>query len=67
MALHIPALAAEVGIEITIDDIDRIGRRTPLIADMKPWGNYFAVDLYNAGGIGLVIKRLIEGGVIDGS
>ena len=34
---------------------------------MKPWGNYFAVDLYNAGGIGLVTKRLIEGGLIDGS
>ena len=67
VALHIPALAAEVGIEITIDDIDRISRRTPLIADMKPWGNYFAVDLYNAGGIGLVTKRLIEGGFIDGS
>jgi len=67
VALHIPAIAAEVGIEITIDDIDRISRRTPLIADMKPWGRYFAVDLYNAGGIGLVTKRLIEGGFIDGS
>ena len=67
VALHIPAIAAEVGIEITIDDIDRISRRTPLIADMKPWGKYFAVDLYNAGGIGLVTKRLIEGGFIDGS
>ena len=59
VALHIPAIAAEVGIEITIDDIDRISRRTPLIADMKPWGRYFAVDLYNAGGIGLVTQRLI--------
>jgi dihydroxy-acid dehydratase len=67
VALHIPAIAAEVGIEISIDDIDRISRRTPLIADMKPWGKYFAVDLYNAGGIGLVTKRLIEGGFIDGS
>ncbi|TMD55587.1 MAG: dihydroxy-acid dehydratase [Chloroflexi bacterium] len=67
VALHIPAIAAEVGIEISIDDIDRISRRTPLIADMKPWGRYFAVDLYNAGGIGLVTKRLIEGGFIDGS
>src|SRR6202165_3893114 len=67
VALHIPAIAAEVGIEITIDDIDRISRRTPLIADMKPWGRYFAGDLYNAGGIGLVTQRLIEGGFIDGS
>jgi dihydroxy-acid dehydratase len=67
VALHIPAIAAEVGIEISIDDIDRISRRTPLIADMKPWGKYFAVDLYNAGGIGLVTRRLIEGGFIDGS
>jgi len=67
VALHIPAIAAELGIEITIDDIDRISRRTPLLADMKPWGNYFAVDLYNAGGIGLVTRRLIEGGYVDGS
>ena len=67
VALHIPAIAAELGIEVTIDDIDRISRRTPLIADMKPWGRYFAVDLYRAGGIGLVVKRLIEGGYIDGS
>ncbi|GAC1655279.1 MAG: dihydroxy-acid dehydratase [Candidatus Dormibacteraceae bacterium] len=67
VALHIPAIAAEVGIEITLDDIDRISRRTPLIADMKPWGKYFAVDLYNAGGIGLVTKSLIDGGFIDPS
>ena len=67
VALHIPAIAAEVGIEITMGDIDRISRRTPLIADMKPWGRYFAVDLYHAGGIGLVTRRLIEGGFIDGS
>ena len=67
VGLHIPAIAAEMGIEITIDDIDRISRRTPLIADMKPWGRYFAVDLYRAGGIGLVTRRLIEGGFIDGS
>ena len=67
VALHIPAIAAELGIEITIDDIDRISRRTPLVADMKPWGRYFAVDLFNAGGIGLVTKRLIEGGFVDGS
>ena len=67
VALHIPAIAAELGIEITIDDIDRISRRTPLVADMKPWGRYFAVDLFNAGGIGLVTRRLIEGGFVDGS
>jgi dihydroxy-acid dehydratase len=67
VALHIPAIAAELGIDITIDDIDRISRRTPLIADMKPWGRFFAVDLFEAGGIGLVTRRLIEGGFIDGS
>src|SRR5438128_1955993 len=66
-ALHLPALAAEVGIELTLDDIDRVSRRTPLLADLKPGGRFVAVDLFKAGGIQLLTKRLIEGGYVDGS
>lgn len=65
--LHLLALAAEAGVEFTIDDIDRISRRTPLIGDLLPGGKYAAVDLYRAGGIGLLTRRLIDGGYIDGS
>lgn len=65
--LHTLAFAREAGIEFTIDDIEAISRRTPIIADMRPTGKYVAVDLYRAGGIALVARRLIEGGYIDGS
>src|SRR5207302_11504987 len=59
--LHLIALAREVGIEFTLDDIDAISRRTPLLCDLKPAGRFAAYDLYKAGGIGLLTKRLIEG------
>jgi dihydroxy-acid dehydratase len=65
--LHLLAMAREAEIPLTIDDFDRISSRTPLIADLKPGGKYTAVDLGKAGGIGLVARRLIEGGYIDGS
>ncbi len=65
--LHTLAFAREAGIDFTIDDIEAISRRTPIIADMRPTGKYVAVDLYRAGGIGLVAQRLIEGGYVDGS
>ena len=64
--LHLLALAAEVGVDLAIDDIDRISRRTPLLCDLKPGGRFAAVELHKAGGIALVTKRLIEGGYIDG-
>ncbi len=60
--LHLLAIAREAGARLVIDDFDRISRRTPLLADMKPWGRYVATDLYKAGGIGLVAKRLLEAG-----
>ncbi len=63
--LHLVALAREVGVDFTIEDIDRISRRTPLLADMLPGGRYTAADLYRAGGIGVLTKRLIEGGYMD--
>ena len=64
--LHLLALAREVGVELAIDDIDRISRRTPLLCDLKPGGRFAAVELHKAGGIALLTRRLIEGGYIDG-
>ena len=64
--LHLLAIAREAGVELTIDDFDRISERTPLIADLKPGGRFVANDLYKAGGIPLVAKRLIDAGLIHG-
>ena len=62
--LHLLAIAREAGVELTIDDFDRISSRTPLIADLKPGGRFVANDLYKAGGIPLVAKRLLDAGLI---
>jgi dihydroxy-acid dehydratase len=64
--LHLLAIAREAGVDLNIDDFDRISERTPLIADLKPGGRFVANDLYKAGGIQLVAKRLIDGGFIHG-
>src|SRR5207244_8927719 len=56
--LHLLAIAREFGIPFTIDDFDRIAERTPLLADMKPWGRYHATDVYRAGGVALVAREL---------
>jgi dihydroxy-acid dehydratase len=64
--LHLLAIAREAGVELTIDDFDRISERTPLIADLKPGGRFVASDLYKAGGIQLVAKRLLDGGLLHG-
>ena len=64
--LHLLAIAREAGVELSIDDFDRISERTPLIADLKPGGRFVANDLYTAGGIQLVAKRLVEAGLIHG-
>jgi dihydroxy-acid dehydratase len=62
--LHLLAIAREAGVELTIDDFDRISSRTPLIADLKPGGRFVANDLYKAGGIQLIAKRLADGDLI---
>ena len=62
--LHLLAIAREAGVELTIDDFDRISSRTPLIADLKPGGRFVANDLYKAGGIQLIAKRLVDGDLI---
>jgi len=67
IVLHSLAMAREAGIDLNIDDFNAISQRTPVIADLMPGGKYTAVDVYNAGGIELITKRLIEGGVVDGS
>jgi dihydroxy-acid dehydratase len=64
--LHLLALARELGIDLAIDEIDRISRRTPLLCDLKPGGRFAAVELHRAGGIALLTQRLIEGGYVDG-
>jgi dihydroxy-acid dehydratase len=64
--LHTLAFAREAGIDFTLDDIKAISDRTPLIADMRPTGKYVAEDLYRAGGVSLVAKRLIDAGYLHG-
>jgi dihydroxy-acid dehydratase len=64
--LHTLAFAREAGVPFTLDDIRAISDRTPLIADLRPTGQYVAEDLYKAGGIGFFAKRLIEGGYLHG-
>ena len=64
--LHLLAVAKEAGVALEIDDFDRISARTPLLADMKPWGRFTAPDLDAAGGIRLVLRRLLEAGVLNG-
>ncbi len=66
-ALHLLALAREVGVELTLQDIDRTSRQTPLLCDLLPGGRFTAVDLHRAGGIALLTKRLIDGGFVEGS
>jgi dihydroxy-acid dehydratase len=62
--LHLLAVANEAGIELTIDDFDRISESTPLLGDLKPGGRFVAKDLYEAGGVGVLAKRLDEAGVL---
>ena len=64
--LHLLAIAAEAGVELAIDDFDRISQQTPLLADLKPGGRFVAHDLYQAGGIQLVAQRLCAGGYAHG-
>ena len=62
--LHLLAIAAEMGIELSIDDFNPISRKVPLLADLKPAGRFMATDLYRAGGTRLLAKRLHEAGLL---
>ena len=65
-ALHLPAIAHEAGIEFDLHDVAEIFRRTPYIADLKPGGRYVAKDLYDVGGVPIVMKTLLDGGYLHG-
>jgi dihydroxy-acid dehydratase len=64
--LHLPALAHEAGIRFTTDDVVNIMRRTPYIADLKPGGKYVALDVHRVGGIPVILKALMDGGLLHG-
>jgi dihydroxy-acid dehydratase len=63
--LHLLAIARELGVPLSIDDFDTILERTPIIADLKPWGTYVATDWYEAGGMSLVGRELVKAGLVD--
>ncbi len=65
-ALHLPALANEIGIKFDIFDVAEIFKETPYIVDLKPGGNYLAKDLYEIGGVPMIMKALFEGGFLNG-
>jgi dihydroxy-acid dehydratase len=62
--LHLLAVANEMGVELSIDDFDRISEHTPLLCDLKPGGQYVAPDLWEAGGVPLVLRRLKDAGLL---
>jgi dihydroxy-acid dehydratase len=64
--LHLPAIAHEAGIRFTMDDVVEIMRRTPYIADLKPGGKYVALDVHRIGGIPVILKALLDGGLLHG-
>jgi dihydroxy-acid dehydratase len=65
--LHLLAVAKEAGVKLTIDEFDAVSRRTPLLADLKPWGSYTAPEMYEAGGMAVVAKRLLDAGLLNAS
>lgn len=65
-ALHLPAMAHEAGIDFDLFDVGEIFKKTPYIGDLKPGGKYVAKDLFEAGGIPLVMKALLDGGYLHG-
>jgi len=64
--LHLPALASECGIEFDLHDVAEIFKKTPYIADLKPGGRYVARDMYEIGGVPILMKALIDGGFLHG-
>ena len=62
--LHLLAVAKEIGVPLAIDEFDSISERTPLLCDLAPGGQYVATELYEAGGVPLVLKRMQEAGVL---
>ncbi len=66
-ALHLPAIANEVGIKFDLMDVAKIFKKTPYLADLKPGGKYVAKDMWKAGGVPMLLKTLMDGGYIHGN
>lgn len=66
LGLHLPAIAHEAGIEFTLDDVADVFARTPLIADLKPGGRFVAKDVFEIGGVPVILKALLDGGHLHG-
>ena len=64
--LHLLAIAHEAGVELELDDFNRIGDRVPHLADMKPHGKYYMTDLDRIGGVPVVMKELLDAGLLHG-
>jgi dihydroxy-acid dehydratase len=64
--LHLPAIASEAGIDFTLRDVAEIFKRTPYVADLKPGGRYVAKDLYEIGGVAIIMRSLLDGGYLHG-
>ena len=64
--LHLLAMAREFGVTLAIDDFDTISQRTPVLADLRPWGQYTAPEMHEAGGMAVVGKRLAQAGLLHG-
>ncbi|HLX81592.1 MAG TPA: dihydroxy-acid dehydratase [Burkholderiales bacterium] len=64
--LHIPAIAHEAGVKFSLDDLARVSKRTPYLADMKPGGKYLSKDLHEIGGVYAVLKELLKRGALHG-
>lgn len=64
--LHLPSLANEAGLRLTMDEIQKISHRTPVIADLKPGGRYVMEDVFNIGGVPAIMKVLLEAGLLHG-
>ena len=65
--LHLLAMARETGVELSLEDIDAVSKRTPLLGDLKPGGRFTAAELYDAGGAPALLRELLGAGLIDGS
>jgi dihydroxy-acid dehydratase len=65
-ALHLPAMASEAGIDFDLHDVARVFKSTPYLADLKPGGKYVAKDMYEAGGVYMLMKTMLDGGLLDG-
>ena len=64
VVLHLLAVAKEAGVRLSIDDFDRVSRKAPVLADLKPAGRFTAPDMYQAGGMAVVARRLLDAGLL---